>query len=63
MLLLSNTKSHTCYAMLGLLEFGHLTYEREKLINFLIKHKVLNDTIKCDKCGNDVNINKETLIY
>jgi len=49
--------------MLSLLEFGHLTYDREKLLNFLIKHKVLSDTIKYDKCGNDVKINKETLIY
>jgi len=49
--------------MLGFLEFGHLTYELQKLIDFLIQHNVLKSVIKCSKCGNDVHINKETLIY
>ncbi|KYM95849.1 hypothetical protein ALC62_13500 [Cyphomyrmex costatus] len=49
--------------MLGLLEFGHLSYDNEKLINFLIEHGVLTNIIKCSNCGNDVNICKETLTY
>jgi len=49
--------------MLGFLEFGHLTYEPQKLIDFLIQHNVLKSVIKCSECGNDVHINKKTLIY
>jgi len=49
--------------MLSFLEFGVITYSKEKLINFLIEHGVLTHTITCSKCGNDVDINKETLMY
>jgi len=40
--------------MLELLEFGHLTYSHEKLVDFLIQHGVLESTIKCSECGNDI---------
>ena len=43
--------------------FGHLTECKDKLIDFLIQHSVLANTIRCSKCGNDVNINKETIMY
>ncbi|KYN02027.1 hypothetical protein ALC62_07140, partial [Cyphomyrmex costatus] len=33
------------------------------LIEFLIKHKLLAKTIKCKKCGNDINLNTETLMF
>ncbi|KYN29330.1 hypothetical protein ALC57_01231 [Trachymyrmex cornetzi] len=49
--------------MLGLLEFGHLTFDREKLIDFLIQHGVLVAKIKCSECGDDIYTNKETLMY
>lgn len=49
--------------MLSLLEFGYLTYSQEKLIDFLIQHGVLTLTIKCSQCDNNININKETLMY
>ena len=49
--------------MLSLIEFAHLTYNKEKLIDFLIKHGVLAPTIKCNMCGNDINIDKDTLWY
>ena len=48
---------------LTFLEFGHLTECKEKLIDFLIEHGVLVNTVKCSQCGSDVNINKETLLY
>ncbi|XP_071572814.1 uncharacterized protein [Temnothorax nylanderi] len=51
------------HAMLGLIEFGHLTYSQDKLIDFLIQHGVLTATIKCSECGSDINIDKETLMY
>lgn len=49
--------------MLSFIEFGHLTYSQEKLVDFLIQHGVLACTIKCSKCGNDINIDKETLKF
>jgi len=38
--------AYLLYTMLGLLEFSHLTYESQKLIEFLIKHNVLKSIIK-----------------
>ncbi|XP_024882507.1 uncharacterized protein LOC112461483 [Temnothorax curvispinosus] len=49
--------------MLSLIEFGHLTYCQDKLIEFLIEHGVLMSTIKCNECNRDINIDKETLMY
>nr|XP_012235852.1 PREDICTED: uncharacterized protein LOC105680022 [Linepithema humile] len=49
--------------MLSLLEFAHLTYSKERLVDFLIQHGILACTITCSKCGNNVNIDKETLSY
>lgn len=49
--------------MLGLLEFGCLSFDNDKLINFLIEHGVLANIIKCSNCSNDVNICKKTLTY
>jgi len=46
-----------------LFQFAYLTRCKEKLIDFLIQNVVLTNTIKCGKCNNDININKETLIY
>ncbi|KYQ50359.1 hypothetical protein ALC60_10560 [Trachymyrmex zeteki] len=48
--------------MLGLLEFGCLSFDNDKLINFLIEHGVLANIIKCSNCSNDVNICKKTLV-
>ncbi|XP_011701566.1 PREDICTED: uncharacterized protein LOC105458165 [Wasmannia auropunctata] len=48
---------------LGLFEFASLVHDREKLVDFLIQHGVLSSAIKCHRCGNDVEINKETLSY
>jgi len=36
---------------------------KEELVDFLIKHGVLISIITCDKCNNDLNINKETLFF
>jgi len=41
----------------------HIIRCREELVDFLIKHGVLTFTITCDKCGNDININKKTLVF
>src|SRR5436190_10160795 len=49
--------------MWSLIKFGHLTYSQEKLVDFLIQRGVLACTIKCSKCGNDINIDKETLMF
>jgi len=49
--------------MLGLLEFAHLTYSKEDLVNFLIQHNVLTCTVTCNRCGNNVDIDKNTLTY
>ncbi|XP_032669691.1 uncharacterized protein LOC116843409 [Odontomachus brunneus] len=49
--------------MSGLIEFGRLTACKDKLIDFLIQHGVLTSSIKCNNCGNNININKETLMY
>nr|XP_012229903.1 PREDICTED: uncharacterized protein LOC105676515 isoform X1 [Linepithema humile] len=49
--------------MFGLLEFAHLTYSKEKLVDFLIQHGVLASTITCSKCGNILDIDKKTLSY
>ncbi|XP_028046186.2 uncharacterized protein LOC118644227 [Monomorium pharaonis] len=49
--------------MLGLFDFVYLTYDNEKLIDFLIQHHVLTSTITCSECGNDITINKKTLMY
>ena len=47
--------------MLSLIEFAHLTYNKEKLIDFLIEYGVLTPTIKWNIYGNDINIDKKTL--
>ena len=49
--------------MVGLLEFAHLTYSKEKLVYFLIEHRVLASSITCRQCGNNLSIDKETLSY
>ncbi|XP_071576627.1 uncharacterized protein [Temnothorax nylanderi] len=49
--------------MLGLLEFARLTYNKIELIDFLIQHGVLANTIKCSQCGDNINIDKDTLTY
>ena len=32
-------------------------------MEFLIQHGALACTIKCNKCGNDINIDKKTLMF
>jgi len=49
--------------MLGLIDFSYIIRCKEELVDFLIKHGILMSTITCDKCGNDLNINKETLVF
>jgi hypothetical protein len=49
--------------MLGLFDFINIIHNKDKLIDFLIHHGVLANTIKCSQCGNDVNINKDTLTF
>lgn len=62
MLLLLDANLHA-RAMLSFIEFTHLTYCKEGLVDFLIQHGVLASTIKCHKCHNDLYIDKETLLY
>lgn len=40
-----------------------MTFCNEQLIDFLIQHGVLAASIKCSICNNNININKETLMY
>lgn len=54
---------HVQNRMLGLLEFAHLTYNKTGLIDFLIQHGILANTVKCNQCDKDVNIDKESLTY
>ena len=49
--------------MIGLLEFAHIIHSKEKLVDFLIEHRVLASTITCTQCGNNLSIDKETLSY
>ena len=49
--------------MLSLIEFGHLTYCQDKLIEFLIQHGVLTSTIKCSECGSDIDIDYNGLSF
>jgi len=53
----------TFVSMLGLMDFTILISRREDLIDFLIEHGVLASTITCSKCGNNINIDKETLFF
>ena len=46
-----------------LFEFVRLIHSKEKLVDFLIEHGVLANTITCSKCGNNIDIDKETLWY
>jgi len=49
--------------MLELMNFTILISRKEELIDFLIEHGVLASTITCSKCGNNINIDKETLFF
>jgi len=49
--------------MLGLIDFFYIIRCKEELVDFLIKHGILISTITFDKCGNDLNIIKETLVF
>ena len=51
------------FATMNLFEFAHLTFKHKELIDFLIYHGVLASTIKCSQCENDINIDKQTLMY
>jgi len=53
----------TLASMLSLIDFSYTIRCREELVDFLIKHGVLTSTITCDKCGSDLSINKETLVF
>ena len=37
--------------------------DREKLIDFLDRHNLLRKHVKCDACGEVVQVNKDTLLY
>jgi len=63
MLLLLLRSARTLVSMLSLIDFSYIIRCREELVDFLIKHGVLISTITCDKCGNVLNINKETLVF
>jgi len=63
MLLLLLRSARTLVSMLSLIDFSYIIRCREELVDFLIKHGVLISTITCDKCGNVLNINKETLLF
>jgi len=63
MLLLLLRSTCTLISMLSLIDFSYIIRCKGELVDFLIKHGVLISTITCDKCGNNVNINKETLVF
>lgn len=61
------SKSHEVYNhsvdMLSLFDFIYLTHSHEGLVNFLIQHGVILETINCEKCDNILHINEDTLIF
>jgi len=46
-----------------LFEFIQLMAKEEQLVDFLIQHGVVPSIINCDKCNNEINIHKETLLF
>jgi len=46
-----------------LFEFIQLMAKEEQLVDFLIQHGVLPSVINCEKCNNEINIDKKTLLF
>ncbi|KYN00044.1 hypothetical protein ALC62_02638 [Cyphomyrmex costatus] len=46
-----------------LFDFIQLVAKKIDLVNFLILRGVLPETINCEKCGNELYIDKETLLF
>jgi len=63
MLLLLRSACTHVISMLGLIDFSYIIKCKEELVDFLIKHGVIICTITCGKCRNELNINKETLLF
>lgn len=46
-----------------LFDFIQLMAKKSDLVDFLIRHGVLPSVINCEKCGNELHIDKETLLF
>jgi len=44
-------------------EFLSMIENKDKLIDFLVDRKVIHGNIECPKCGADVNLNRERMLF
>jgi len=45
-----------------MISISRIVDNHESLLNFLLSHRVIRNTIICSKCRSELNLNRETLL-